>query len=345
MNDKNLAIGIVFNVYDPGSRRRREGISEDTVEHTANEVLQAVTSIGHTATLLPLQDSFTYFLRRIQELKLDSLVNLVEGFNSCPQYEGNVAGAFELMRIPFTGNNSKTLGLCQDKYKTKVVLRAYGLLTAQAMLVMSPDQAMDMEFPLIIKPNHEDASLGITSESVVFDKESLVRQVEKVISAYNQPVIVEKYIEGREFNVAVIDSEKVQPLPVSEIDFSGMPEAQPHIVSYEAKWNQDHILYISTPPICPAQIDDSLKDRLQQTALSAFKVMGCRDYARIDMRMDKQGRVYILEVNPNPDISLGAGYARALRAAGIDYAEFWQRMITNALRRKTENGSVNGKVG
>ncbi len=115
-----------------------------------------------------------------------------------------------------------------------------------------------------------------------------------------------------------------------------MPEGAPHICSYEAKWFEDHILYISTPPICPAPVDDSLREKLQQYALAAFQAMGCRDYARVDFRMAADGQVFILEVNPNPDASLDAGYCRALRAAGIEYAQFWEMMIENALRRKEE---------
>ena len=115
-----------------------------------------------------------------------------------------------------------------------------------------------------------------------------------------------------------------------------MPEGQTHILCYEAKWLTDDILYKSTPPVCPAQIDDALKTKLQEMAVKAFQAVGCRDYARVDFRMDKKGKIYILEVNPNPDISLNAGYARALAAAGIEYKIFWQKMIEKALARKVK---------
>ncbi len=153
---------------------------------------------------------------------------------------------------------------------------------------------------------------------------------------HQQPALVEEYIEGREFNVALLERENkgVQALPVSEIDFSSLPESIPRICCYEAKWYENHELYRATPPVCPARISQRLKRKIQTLAVAAFRAMGCRDYARVDMRMSGQGELYILEVNPNPDISLNAGYARSLKAAGLDYHEFWEIMINNALKRK-----------
>jgi D-alanine-D-alanine ligase len=130
-------------------------------------------------------------------------------------------------------------------------------------------------------------------------------------------------------------------LPVSEIDFSEMPKGAPKICSYEAKWFEDHPLYQKTPPVCPAPVDDELRQKLQDLAVEAFRTMGCRDYARVDFRMDAKGRIFILEVNPNPDISLNAGYARALKAAGIEYAAFWETMLRNALKRRDANDPSN----
>jgi D-alanine-D-alanine ligase len=163
------------------------------------------------------------------------------------------------------------------------------------------------------------------------------RQVQRVLDNYRQPALVEPYIDGREFNVSVMENTAVVPLPVSEIDFSAMPKGSPKICSYEAKWFEDHPLYQKTPPVCPAPIDDELRQKLQGAAADAFRTMGCRDYARVDFRMDGKGRIFILEVNPNPDISLNAGYARALKAAGIEYEAFWDTMVRNALKRKESN--------
>jgi D-alanine-D-alanine ligase len=334
MMGKNLLVGIAFNAYEPVDGRSKERMSEESVEQMALEALDAVTELGYSAVILPLQRSFMRFLHRMKKLNFDVLINLCEGFRGRPQLEANVAAVLELLEIPFTGNTSQTLALCQDKFKTKAILSSHGLPTANARLVVAPAPILDLEFPVIVKPNSEDASLGIHSNSVVHDQEGLVRQIKRMLELYQQPILVEEFIDGREFNVAVLDNHKPQALPVSEIDFSQMPEETPCICSYEAKWFEDHVLYNSTPPVCPAKINDDLRAKLQALAVEAFQVTGCRDYARVDFRMDKKSHISILEVNPNPDISLNAGYVRALRASGIDYKTFWHQMIQNAVIRK-----------
>jgi D-alanine-D-alanine ligase len=335
MMTRNLLVGVAFNAYEPSSiQSPEERSSEDSVEQMAFEVLEAVTELGYSAVVLPLQRSFLRFLERMRKLNLDVLVNLCEGFRGVSQLEANVAAALELLEMPFTGNSSRTLALCQDKYKTKAVLNALGLPTAKARLLTAPEDVDGLRFPLIVKPNAEDASLGVHADSVVRDQDGLRRQVDRLLKAYEQPVLVEEFIDGREFNVAVMDNHSLQALPVSEIDFSGMPASAPRICSYEAKWFEDHEFYVHTVPICPARIADETRAQLQAAALGAFRATGCRDYARVDFRMDGEGNPAILEVNPNPDISLNAGYARALKAHGLDYKLFWGQIIENALRRK-----------
>jgi D-alanine-D-alanine ligase len=334
MKDKRILVGIAYNGYDPLTGRKVDRPSEESVEQTAKEVLTAVTELGYSAFIISLQKSFMHFLQRLKTLNADVLINLCEAFLGHPQLEANVAAAFELLNIPYTGNDSRTLALCLNKFKTKAVLKSSGLPTAPAVLIDSPEAKIDLPFPLIIKPNTEDASLGIHPDSVVRDEESLRRQAHRILEIFSEPVLVESFIEGREFNVAVLDVDKPEALPVSEIDFSNLPEGQAPICSYEAKWHADDVLYKTTPPVCPAQIDDGLKTKLQDIAVKAFLACECRDYARVDFRVDKKGRPFILEVNPNPDISLDAGYVRALGAGGVEYKKFWRTMIEKARTRK-----------
>jgi D-alanine-D-alanine ligase len=328
-------IAVAYNAYEPrpiaGSERR----SEESVAEMAEQVAAAVRELGWPVTLIPLQRSILNFLNRVKEVEPDVLVNLCEGFFGRPQWEANVAGIFELLDLPFTGSALRTLALCQDKFKAKAILRAAGLPTAPAQFVTSAEEPPAVPFPAIIKPDLEDASLGIYPESVVRDAAAFHAQVARVLEIYRQPAIAEKYIDGREFNVAVMENGRVEALPVSEIDFSRLPAGAPRICSYEAKWFEDHPLYQKTPPICPAIIDDDLRRRLQETAVAAFRILGCRDYARVDFRMDKKGEIFILEVNPNPDISHNAGYARALKAAGLEYPAFWRIVVENARQRKS----------
>ena len=334
IEDHAICIGIVFNTFKALPRYSNESSSEKAVGVAAYEVLTTLTSNGYQCSLFPLGDHLGNFFHWMEEIKPEVIINLCEGYKGIPQMEANVAAVFELMGIRFTGNTSKVLTLCQDKYKAKAILEAYGLPTAQSLLVTSCDQRIEMDFPLIVKPNSEDGSLGIGMNAVVFDKEELQKRVSEIINRYEQPALIEEYIEGREFNIAIYDDSNPKALPVSEIDFSGMPEGRPHICSYEAKWDEESLLFLRTPPICPSRIDSDLMERLQETALEAFLALDCRDYARIDFRVSDNGEIFILEVNPNPDISRSTGYARALAAAGIEYGDFWQRMIIKAMRRR-----------
>jgi D-alanine-D-alanine ligase len=336
MDTENISVGIAYNAYDPIINRPDERLSEASVADVAESIFSAISDIGYQAAVLPLRESLMTLLRRVKELKVDVLINLCEGYLGRPHLEANVAAVFEAFGITFTGNPSRALAICQDKFKAKAILNSFGLPTARGRLVTSPEQKVDLPFPLIVKPNQEDASLGIYQDSVVRDQASLAEKVSKIINVYKQPALVEEFIQGREFNVALLERDKLEALPVSEIDFSAMPESAPHICSYEAKWFEDHVLFATTPAICPAPIEDSCREKLHAYALAAFQAMGCRDYARVDFRMAQDGRIAILEVNPNPDTSLDAGYCRALGAVGIEYAHFWGQMIENALRRREE---------
>jgi D-alanine-D-alanine ligase len=332
--ERNILVGIAFNAYDPVTGTKVPDPSEASVEQTAREILAAVTELGHTAFTIALQKSFLGFIQRLKNLNANVVINLCEAFLGLPQLEANVAAAFELFDIPYTGNDSRTLALCLNKWKTKAVLKSAGILSPSAVLAETPEAKVDLAFPLIVKPNTEDASLGIHPESVVRDEAALRAQIVRILERFEEPALVETFIEGREFNVAVMDVEKPEALPVSEIDFSTLPEGQPAITSYEAKWHTDGILYRATPPVCPAKIDDDLKTKLQDIAVKAFLACEGRDYARVDFRVDKKNRAYVLEVNPNPDISLDAGYARALAAAGVEYKMFWKKLIDKAMARK-----------
>jgi len=163
---------------------------------------------------------------------------------------------------------------------------------------------------------------------------ALKSRVEFIIGAFHQPVIVEEYIDGREFNIAVMgNGAKARALPPSEIDFIDFPQDKPRICCYEAKWVAESPLYKKTKPICPANVPDALRDELQSVALKAYEAMGCRDYARVDTRLGEDGNIKVLEVNPNPDISSDAGFARAGAAIGLSYSKLISSIVEIALAR------------
>ncbi len=157
---------------------------------------------------------------------------------------------------------------------------------------------------------------------------------------YNKRVIIEEYIVGRELNVAILDG---KILPISEIDFTGLPENLPKIVTYDGKWIENSTYYNHTKPVCPAKLRSRIKTRIEKVALEAYRVMNCRDYARVDIRLSKENIPYVIEVNPNPDVSSDSGFARAAAARGIDYTSLLETITNLALNRK-RNDSLNQAI-
>ena len=159
------------------------------------------------------------------------------------------------------------------------------------------------------------------------------RQTRYIHEIYEQEALVEEYLDGREFNVSVIGDQKPEVLAIQEIDFVGLPEGEPRIVSYRAKWDEESPFYNCTVPVCPANISKRLENRIRDIAVRSHLCVGCRDYARVDMRTDARGSLYVLEVNPNCDISPNAGFARAARIAGYSYAEMILKISETAMER------------
>jgi D-alanine-D-alanine ligase len=235
--------------------------------------------------------------------------------------------------VPYTGAGPLALGLCRDKVKTKLILRGHGVPTAPFALVEEPDGDLgNLRFPVIAKPAAEDGSLGITDASVAADEAGARRAIAAVLANYG-PVLVEEYIEGRELNVPILGNDPPRVLPVSEILFDGLAPGMPHICGYEAKWEPADARYAGTVGVCPAALGDQLQSRIDHWSTTAFRVLGLRDYARIDWRLSPTRGLMALEANPNPDISPASGFLRSVRASGLDYAAFMEQLVEGALAR------------
>lgn len=328
-----LRVGILFNIpVRPKRGEEVDYLAEVNVLDQVRAVQEALTKLGFDHHLLPLEDDIEELIRSLRTHKLDAIINLSEGFMGDSSLEMHVPSILEILGIPYTGSTPLTLGLCQDKGLAKDVLRANGVPTPSYRIMSSLEPLEGLSFPLIVKPLREDASIGITRSSFVRNLIELERQVRYINSTYGQPALVEEYISGREFNVSIVGNEKPTVLPISEIVFDY--EEDPRIVDYMAKWFKDSEEYVKTKPVCPAKIDEHLKSKIEETAVKAYKALKCRDYARVDIRLDvKTETPYVLEVNPNPDISPDAGFTRSLKAAGISFEEFVEMIISFALKR------------
>ena len=271
----------------------------------------------------------------INSFKPDIIFNFVESVEGITSYEYCMAGLFELLDIEYTGCETTSLGNCLDKARTKDILQSFGIKTPN-YLKFTPNARftkndIDLNFPVILKLLKEDASIGISEYSVVNNYTELRKHFSFLSGTYKQEIILEEYIEGRELNVAILGD---HALPISEIDFQGLPAKLPKIVTYDGKWIENSIYYNHTKPICPTNINYRLLKRIENVALSAFEALGCRDYARIEIRLSTRGVSYVIEVNPNPDISTDSGFTRAALADGIIHEELLFSIANFALERK-----------
>jgi D-alanine-D-alanine ligase len=334
-------IAIVYNEPHP-SRYDSTGEAKAVlgVLDAVDAVHKALLELGHEVTLLPLVPPFADARKKLEALNTEAVFNLFEGFCGEPETEALVPETLTELGIPYTGCRADILKLALDKARVKEILKEAGIPTPDFQL-LSPETLITfkLDFPCIVKPRAEDASHGISANSLVSDFTALERQVRAVTASYHSGALVEHFVGGREFNATVMGNSQCVVLPVSEIVYSLSPEI-PRILTFAAKWEPSSPYYKGTRVVCPAKVSEQERDYIASTAMSAFKLVVGHGYARLDMRMDEAGKLNIIEVNPNPDISPGTGAARQSHAAGMSYAEFIGKILNLALERNkndTEN--------
>ncbi|MDD5134366.1 MAG: ATP-grasp domain-containing protein [Phycisphaerae bacterium] len=242
----------------------------------------------------------------------------------------------------FTGNDTAALLLAQNKTQTKAILKNAGIAVPAGVTVDIGEKIYAKTLKpgkYIVKPAFSDASEGIDADSIVqAGSKKLSAAIEKIHKQFGQPAIVEQFIPSRELNVSVIERNgRAEVLAIAEIDFGAFDAEEPKIVDYKAKWQTDSFAYNNTPRILPARLSKKTAEIVQRYALASWKVLDCRDYGRVDFRLDEEGKPYVLEVNPNPDISPDAGFAAAVDYAGIGYRKFVEILLKNAEKLKSEN--------
>ncbi len=322
-------------------RDHPDAASEAGVLESVEAVNTSLAAHIHRCFALGLGPTVDEAIASILDLEpFDVVVNLFEGFGGVGRGEAVIAALVELRGLAMTGSPAECLELVRHKPRTKWLLAGAGIPTPEFLLV-SPKCSFDRarvdalleQGPLIVKPAHEDASLGISLASVVTTESELNEQLKQVHARYG-PALVESFIAGREFNVSVLALPEANTLPLAEIEFGEAFPPDRRIVTYDAKWAADSDECVQSAVRCPADVDPVLATEIRRVALAAFQVTGCRDYARVDMRVDAQGRVFVLEVNGNPDISPTAGFAKALEAGGIEYDGFIHRLVKSAYARR-----------
>jgi len=304
-------------------------IADQETARVAREIASGLQSLGHRVACVGVARDVE---RAIAPFSADEWVvfNLCESLEGDSALEHTVPPLLEKHGFLYTGSPGPTIAACLDKVGTKERLLAAGIRTPRYALLSSPGEPCDVPFPALVKPSQEDASVGISLDSVVSEPRALQRQVAYIVERYRQPALVEEFISGREFNAAIWGNEAPEPLPLSEISYADIPDPLHRLLTYESKWVEDSYAYSHTPGICPAPVSPELGEALVQTALAAYRLMGCRGYARVDMR-ERDGVPYVLEVNPNPSLASDGGFVRAARVAGFDQARMAERILRFAL--------------
>ena len=351
---KKLNISIIFNdptqyaaepIYDRTKVNIDElphaiDMSEYGVLDEMRSIERALQLLKHNIKIVPFALDINKLIDELNENRPDVIFNLCESVDGDPTQEMNIASLYELMKIPYTGSRAFTLGLALNKPLVKQILEQNGVPTAKHFVATGTDtlHINGNKFPMIVKPSREDASIGITNESIVTNRADLKKRIEYVLDEHKQPALVEEFIDGREINVSVVgNGDNLIAFPISEIDFSLLPEELPKIISYNSKWMYKTVEFAKTKAIGPAKNLTAREVKvIQETAKKVYRLLGACDYARIDMRY-KDGVPYVLELNPNPDIASDVpedtGFTRSAKAHGWDYEYLIQQIIRYALNR------------
>jgi len=329
-----MRFGILYNLVDSVQKGKDiEKLADNEIIDTVAAVKKALEKAGHSAEFIRVNiPEFNTFRKRF-----DFIFNLAEGIDGDILAEPRIAAELKKVGMGFTGSDENALTLCLDKLKTKEMLLKNHLPTPDFQLFKSTKEKRNpsLRFPLMVKPLHEDASIGISSSSVVHDDSQLMTKVNYILESYKQPALVEEFIDGREINAALLGNGNDTPvLPLSEIIFD-FPDGVPKIVSFEAKWIENSMQYKKTTGRCPAELPEKIREKIISSAKRAFTIMGCRDYARVDFRIRGED-VFVLEVNPNPCINPhGAGFIRSANAAGYSYDELINSIAELAIARRS----------
>lgn len=321
MPGRSLSVAIIYNPVELGA-----DVSQG-VDDSVRDAHDAIIALGHRASLLRVDEGVRTFVEALERLQPDVVFNLCEGVRESSAGEVGIAAVLDLLEIPYTGSGSLALAIALNKPLAKALFVARGIPTPGFTVCKSmPEQLPALKFPWILKLAAEDASLGITADNVVADEPSAVRRLQALFEEYRAPILVEEFVDGREFTVPLLEG---RPLLIEEIEF----DIEPRIVGFRAKWDTESAEYRGTRPVFAPRIDDGPREEMLRLAVDVAEAIGLEDYARVDFRMDVAGRLFVLEANPNPDITPGTGYRKALDAVGIPYTQFIATLLDRAASR------------
>lgn len=320
-------IAVLYTTVDYAlAEQLRETVD---LAETATSVADALRSLGHSVRGLTLGGDAIKLATELKAFAPDIVFNLAERPLDCYQKEPHAAALLELLNIPYTGNGPLALALCKDKAVTKQILLAHGVPTPRfRVFSRAPHRTAGLAFPLMVKPLTEDGSLGIAEESIVTDRKELRQRVAFLRKEQAQDALVEEFVGGREFSVTVLGN------GTSEAPYRVLPPGELvyhsdrwRVCTFEAKWDEAHPSYAAVEACYPAKLSGKLRRALERLTLDCARIFDLSGYARIDIRLNGHSEPCVLEINPNPNLSPGAGIARTAESAGMTYAGFLQEIV------------------
>jgi D-alanine-D-alanine ligase len=337
-----MRVGLTYNMKrgeseegqePPGSPR-----SDFQAEWDAPETIAAVQSaLAERHEVIRINAAEEAYMV-LQKTRPDIVFNMAEGVAG-PGREGLIPSILEHLKIPYTASDPLTLNICLDKSRTKEILAYYGLPVSRFRVIQDNDFSFNsLHYPLMVKPLYEGSSIGIRNNSLVRTHQEMRERVLWLLDNYREPALVEEFLPGREFTVAILgNADEARVLPIVEILFDSLPEGVNPIYSYEAKWVWDQ----SSNPLkifeCPARLSAELQGQIESACLRAYRILRCRDWCRIDVRLDASGCPHILELNPLPGIlprpEDNSCFPKAARAAGMNYSQLINAVLDIACKR------------
>lgn len=338
-----MRVGLTFNMKRGEAEEAQEPpgsgpLADDQAEWDAPETIAAVQAALEERHEVVLIDAGADAYTNLQKSRPDIVFNMAEGASG-PCREGYIPSILEHLKIPYTASDPLTLNICLDKSRTKEILAYYGLPTSRFRVVSDNNFSFNtLHYPLMVKPLHEGSSIGIRNNSLVHTRQEMKERVLWLLDNYKEPALVEEFLPGREFTVAILgNGNEARVLPIVEILFHSLPQGVNPIYSYEAKWIWDQ----SANPLeifeCPAKLSEKLKEEIESSCLSAYRILRCRDWCRIDVRLDSEGHPHVMELNPLPGIlprpEDNSCFPKSARAAGMSYNQLINEVLDIACRR------------
>ena len=310
----------------------------DEVQREVHPLAASLSALGHPVTTVAVNDADLASALSVYDPAEYVVFNWCECLPGVPRSDVLVACTLSTLGFTYTGSTAPTLALSWDKALVKSRLESHGVPTPSARVYESLEPDGWKRFPAIVKPALEHCSIGVTPESVVLTVQELHERVAYVIDAFREPALVEEFIDGRELHVSLLGNGEVRMLPPAEMDFSAFADVRDRLCSFDSKFKPGSRHYEQIQLRLPASLDAETLDRVEQAARRAYRALHCRDYARLDLRL-RNGVPYILDVNPNADITSSTSTALAAQLAGFSHAELVSHLVSlAALRHPTFAG-------